>query len=86
MVPKWDTPLGGPPKAPEAPPGAPGCPRDLEKNCKNSQNLYKKLTCIKIPSFVTLTPTFGNLGHWGGPWGVKMVFGPVQVVKLELEA
>ena len=56
-----------------APPGVPGCLRDLEKNCKNSQKIYKKLTCIKIPQIIALRPILGYLDYPGGPQGGQKV-------------
>ena len=56
-----------------APPGVPGCPRDLGKNCKNSQKIYKKLTCIKIPQIMALRPILGYLDYPGGPQGGQKV-------------
>ena len=56
-----------------APPGVPGCLRDLEKNCKNSQKIYKKLTCIKIPQIIALRPILGYLDYPGGPRGGQKV-------------
>ena len=56
-----------------APPGVPGCPRDLGKNCKNSQKIYKKLTCIKIPQIIALRPILGYLDYPGGPQGGQKV-------------
>ena len=56
-----------------APPGVPGCPRDLGKNCKNSQKIYKKSTCIKIPQIIALRPILGYLDYPGGPQGGQKV-------------
>ena len=56
-----------------APPGVPGCLRDLEKNCKNSQKIYKKLTCIKKPQIIALRPILGYLDYPGGPQGGQKV-------------
>ena len=79
-VPKWNTPLGGPPRGPTGPPSGPRVSKRSGKNCKNFKKLYKKFTRTKIPQIITLSPILGNLVFWGGPWGLKVVFGPSRGV------
>ena len=68
--------MGGPPRGPTGPPSGPRVSKRSGKNCKNFKNLYKKFTRTKIPQIITLSPILGNLVFWGGPWGLKVVFGP----------
>ena len=72
-VPIWGTTLEGAPPGPLEPPRGPGCLRNLEKNCENSQKIYKKLTCIKIPQIIALRPILGYLDYPGGPQGGQKV-------------
>ena len=68
-------PLGGAPPGPRGLPRGPRVSESSEKNCKNSQKLYKNCTCIKIPQIITLTSILGHFGHWGGPRRVKIFMG-----------
>ena len=45
------------------------------ENFKNSQKLYKKYTCKKIPQTILPTPILGYLDALGGPRGVKIFRG-----------
>ena len=70
-VPMWGTPLGGPPRGPCSPPRGPRVSQRPGKNCKNSQKLYKKFTCINIPQIITLMPILSYLDCLGGPKNSK---------------
>ena len=71
----WRTTLGGPPRGPWSPSRGPQVSQRSGKKCKNSQKLYKKFTCRKIPQIITPTSIFGHFGHWGGPWRAKIFRG-----------
>ena len=76
----WGTPLGGPPRGPHSPPRGPRVSQSSGKNCKNSQQLYKNCTYIKIPQILTLTPILGHLSTLGGPRGAKILKWPCRGV------
>ena len=76
----WGIPLGGPPRDPPAPPRGPRVSQSSGKNCKNSQQLYKNCTYIKIPQILTLTPILGHLSNLGGPRGAKILKWPCRGV------
>ena len=67
-------PLGGAPWGPWGPFRGPRVSPSSGKNCKNSQKLYKKLSCIKIPQIISLTSILSHLGNWGGALGGQNVF------------
>ena len=83
--PQVEPPLGGaPPRPLRSPQGPPGV-LEVWKKLKNSQKLYKKLSCRKIPQIITLTSIFCHLFHWGGPWGVKIFRGGGRVFPAPVE-
>ena len=73
-------PPGGAPPRPHSPPRGPRVSQSSGKNCKNSQQLYKNCTYIKIPQILTLTPILGHLSTLGGPRGAKILKWPCRGV------
>ena len=71
----WGTLFGGAPTGPLELPRGPLVSESSGKNFKNSQKLYKKYTCKKIPQTILPTPILGYLDALGGPRGVKIFRG-----------